>query len=89
MDDLISRQAVLDYIDSMPCEVTADGHYMIRRIRLTEYISDTLPSAQLPASECWKCNCKRLPSAQSEIIRCRDCKHWDKTWTNDWSPDYH
>ena len=45
-DDLISRQAVLDFIDSMPCEVTADGHYMIRRIRLTEYISDTLPSAQ-------------------------------------------
>lgn len=30
-----------------------------------------------------------VPSAQSEIIRCRDCKHWDKTWTNDWSPDYH
>lgn len=30
-----------------------------------------------------------LPSAQPEIIRCRDCKHWDKTWTNDWSPDYH
>ena len=29
-----------------------------------------------------------LPSAQPEI-RCRDCKHWDKTWANDWSPDYH
>ena len=31
----------------------------------------------------------RLPSVQPEIIRCRDCKHWDETWTNDWSPDYH
>ncbi len=30
-----------------------------------------------------------LPSAQSEIIRCRDCEHWDKIWTNDRSPDYH
>lgn len=30
-----------------------------------------------------------LPSAQPEIIRCKDCKHWDKTWTNNWSPDYH
>ena len=39
------------------------------------------------------CSCvrllKSLPSAQPEIIRCRDCEHWDKTWTNDWSPDYH
>ena len=30
-----------------------------------------------------------LPSVQPEIIRCRDCKHWDKTWTNNWPPDYH
>lgn len=45
-DDLISRQAVLDYIDSMPSELTADGRRMIRRIRLTEYIQDSLPSAQ-------------------------------------------
>ena len=30
-----------------------------------------------------------LPSVQPEIIRCQECKHWDKTWTNDWSPDYH
>lgn len=30
-----------------------------------------------------------IPSAEPEIIRCKDCKHWDKKWTNDWSPDYH
>ena len=24
-----------------------------------------------------------------EVVRCKDCKHWDKTWTNDWSKDYH
>lgn len=24
-----------------------------------------------------------------ELIRCKDCKHWDTTWTNDYSPNYH
>ena len=42
--DLISRQAVLDYIDKMPSELTTDGRRMIRRRTLEEYISDTLPS---------------------------------------------
>lgn len=23
------------------------------------------------------------------IVRCKDCKHWEKTWTNDWAKDYH
>ncbi len=42
-DDAISRQAVLDYIDEMPSDLTADGRRMIRRRTLEEYISDTLP----------------------------------------------
>ena len=41
--DCISRQAVLEYIDKMPSELTADGRRVIRRRRLEEYISDTLP----------------------------------------------
>lgn len=24
-----------------------------------------------------------------EIIRCRNCKNWDKTWTNDFPPNHH
>ena len=24
-----------------------------------------------------------------ELIRCKDCKHWERTWTNSWSPNYH
>lgn len=32
---------------------------------------------------------EQAPAIKSEIIRCKDCKHWDKTWTNDWPPDYH
>lgn len=23
------------------------------------------------------------------VVRCKDCKYWNKTWRNDWSPDYH
>ena len=23
------------------------------------------------------------------VVRCKDCKHWEKTWTNDWAKDYH
>jgi hypothetical protein len=42
-DDAISRKAVLDYIDKMPSELTADGRRIIRRRTLEEYISDTLP----------------------------------------------
>jgi len=30
-----------------------------------------------------------MPPAQPEIIRCKDCKNWDTTWTNDFSPNYH
>lgn len=32
---------------------------------------------------------RALPSAQPEIIHCRDCKNWDKTWTNNFLPNYH
>lgn len=30
-----------------------------------------------------------LPSAQPEIVRCKDCEHWDTTWQNDFAPNYH
>ena len=32
---------------------------------------------------------KNLPSAQPEIIRCNDCKHWDTSWENNFAPNYH
>lgn len=65
-NDLISRQDVLDYIDTMPSELTSDGRRMVRRIRLTKYIADTLPSAEpdpkwIPVSE-------RLPEDENEVI---------------------
>lgn len=32
---------------------------------------------------------ERLPSAQPDIVRCKECRNWDITWTNDWAPNYH
>ena len=32
---------------------------------------------------------EQLPSAQPDIIRCKDCKYWDTTWQNDYAPNYH
>ena len=30
-----------------------------------------------------------MPKFVGKLIRCKDCKHWEKTWTNDWAKDYH
>ena len=56
-----------------------------------------LPSAQPDAY--WKEQCQSYErtinklreslSTQPEIIRCKDCKHWDTTWQNDYAPNYH
>ena len=24
-----------------------------------------------------------------EVVRCKDCKHWDTTWESDWTKSYH
>ena len=69
MDDLISRHEVLDYIDKMPSELNQYGHRMIRRIRLTEYISDTLPSVQ----QAQKVG-KLLDSGSG--VECSECGEW-------------
>lgn len=34
--------------------------------------------------------CKQFyEDAEPDIIRCKDCKHWDTTWQNDYAPNYH
>ena len=32
---------------------------------------------------------RNLPLIQPEIIRCKDCEHWDTTWQTRFGPDYH
>lgn len=60
-EDAISRQAVLDYIDKMPSELTSDGRRMVRRRTLEEYISDTLPPV----------------NPQAKVGHCKDCKYFE------------
>ena len=52
MDDLISRQMLLEYIHGEP----------VGRLLCDKYNLDGL--------------IEQLPSAQPEIIRCKDCKYW-------------
>ena len=28
-------------------------------------------------------------SEVGKIVRCKDCKHWDTSWQNDYAPNYH
>lgn len=25
----------------------------------------------------------------TDLVRCKDCKHWDTSWQNDYAPNYH
>ena len=65
----ISRKAVLDALDEIEAEV-ADG-YGYQYAKWREYFAE-MPPAQ---PEVLACGEGEL-SAQPEIIRCKDCKHW-------------
>lgn len=42
------------------------------------------------AQAVWKSDIDRMPTIYAvSVVRCKECMHWDKTWTDDWSPDYH
>lgn len=80
MADLIDRQAAIDALKRISFSYYFEcGEYLSEDTREIEIINSNKALEAI----------KALPSAQSEIIRCRDCKNWDKTWTNDWSPEYH
>lgn len=86
MSDLISRQDVLDYIDTMPSELTEDGRRMVRRSMLTDYIADTLPSAL-----CWIPCSERLPEKETFVlcyIRCESFDYMKVLWRDDYSGDW-
>jgi hypothetical protein len=60
MDDLISRQAAIDALGEKPLAWT-EGEYELGLQNQWQSDVDALNG---------------LPSAQPEIIHCRDCKHW-------------
>lgn len=70
-DDVISRQAAIDALDTL-CK---EHKYKVPGKRETycqynEAWQDALDRAEGAIGN--------LPSAQSEIIRCKDCRWWDK-----------
>lgn len=83
--DLISRQAAIEAVSKECMELRG----VFGRC---EDALKALPSAQ-PEDRCGECDAwnryKNYPSAQLEIIRCKDCMYWDKSWANDWGKDYH
>ena len=76
MDELISKRAVIEAIEKARANV---GHNLERSIG--ESIIEILDDVGRDVN--------RLPPAEPQIIRCKDCKNWDTTWTNDFSPNYH
>jgi len=61
MDDTISRQAAIDAICEDGTQLERQGQYSITMAERKQRDADILDA---------------LPSAQPEIIRCKDCKHW-------------
>lgn len=81
MSDLISRQALCEYaLNQKDKSVTPND--------IMRFPSAQPESCEFYDTESHFCALHR-PPAQSEIVRCKDCKYWDKTWTNDWAKDYH
>lgn len=72
-NDLISRQAAIDALISEGRNV--DSRYLESERIIHE--SDAVEAIAM------------MPSAQPEIIRCKDCEHWDTSWQNDYAPNYH
>lgn len=69
MAEYIEREAVLDYIDHMPSELTSDGRRMIRRIRLTEYIADSIPAADVVPVR----HGRWIVEDFTELVKCSEC----------------
>lgn len=77
MSDLISRQAAIALADTLKDDVPDD-----------ERIADAVMAHNEGILE-YQTKLSLLPSAQPEIIRCKDCEHWETSWQNDYAPNYH
>jgi hypothetical protein len=75
MDDLIERQAAIDALKehrALYCDNTPDTFSKLSYAEKSRV--DELDTAIATLVN--------LPSAQPEIIRCNDCKHWTQTTGN-------
>ena len=67
MNDLIERSAVIDLIDKYTQDMSTD--YWTENYGIPSGVFED--------------EIMELPSAQPEVIRCKDCKHWDGVDTCD------
>lgn len=76
--DLISRQQAIDAFNTNIDELVVSEKENAEAVeRYLNRVIDEIK--QLPP----------IHPAEPQIIRCKDCKNWDTTWTNDFSPNYH
>ena len=83
MSDTISRRQAIEALQQMQKEISGDFTDLDAMVMAgTAYIGDCIGELQ------------DLPSVQPEIIRCKDCKHWDGADTCDvidapvWDDDF-
>ena len=69
MDDLISRQAAIDAIEEV------DWYHQNNNKDMVHGANSSEDQAWYKADDIYK-TLEALPSAQPEIIQCKDCKHW-------------
>ena len=74
MSDLIERWAVIELLSDRRCNTNCFDE---SEQKIYEELSKAIEDVNA------------MPSAQSEIIRCKDCKYWDTSWQNDYAPNYH
>lgn len=74
MSDLIDRQAAIERIVSIRPSTPKQSDY-------SHGVDVGLAMAMVAIKE--------QPSAQPEIIRCRECKNWETSWKSNWGPNYH
>ena len=76
--DIVYRQDVEDMLQNA---LPSRGMWEIEGDVVKNTICETVADLMMDLA--------KLPSAQPEIIRCKDCGHWDTTWQNDFAPNYH
>ena len=77
MDDLISRQAAIDAIVNTVSEIGLHDNSEVARYGATFRQHEIIDIIE------------GLPSAQSEVIYCKDCKWWDQIPSGTIVPEYH
>lgn len=70
MDEFISRKATIDAVETIGFDFSDSDLSAVELEEVCEAIGEVRQE--------WLQRIKRLSSAQPEIVRCKDCKHWSR-----------